>query len=345
MYGWLWRHLPGGSALRVAQCLVHLLRGHWREGWQDYESRWHLPGHAAATPMPVDVPRWNGEPLDGKRICLVHEQGIGDTLMMLRYVAGLQFAGATVILRVPKSLERLCRLSFPKCEINADDAVGTIGGQAPWPACDYVLPFMSLPRVFETTPDSVPLRTVPYLVAPLDGPEVPLTGGFRVAFAWKGSKDHKNDRNRSTSLAQWLPLLTIPGVTWYAVQREITKPEEQVLRQLPNVHIVTGIRDWADTASVLTRVEAFITVDTGAAHMAGALGQPQPDGRIEQMPTCVLVSATPDFRWMLSRTDTVWYQNFKLYRQPVIGDWDTPIRQIGAALQAVVRDHEMRIAA
>jgi tetratricopeptide (TPR) repeat protein len=71
---------------------VHLLRGDWAQGWEDYEPV------GAARPCrgqpDARYPVVAGEPLEGKRITLVHEQGVGDTLMMLRYVPGLDFLGA-----------------------------------------------------------------------------------------------------------------------------------------------------------------------------------------------------------------------------------------------------------
>jgi hypothetical protein len=49
-----------------------------------------------------------------------------------------------------------------------------------------------------------------------------------------------------------------------------------------------------------------------------------------------LLAALPDFRWLLKRTDTAWYTNTRLFRQPVIGDWQTPMTEIAARLRAVI---------
>lgn len=146
--------------------MVYLLRGQWEQGWKDYEVRDQLPGHAYANPMPPGVPRWRGEPLEGKTILVLQEQGSGDTLMMLRYVPGLVFQGARVILRVPEPMMRLVRYNFPQCEVEEYVHPDNPKPQPPWPQCDYVIPFMSLPLVFGTTPDTVPFSDGPYLIAP-----------------------------------------------------------------------------------------------------------------------------------------------------------------------------------
>jgi tetratricopeptide (TPR) repeat protein len=153
---------------------VHLLRGRWKEGWADYEMRWHLPGHAYSNPMPP-VPRWTGQPLEGKTLLVLQEQGAGDTFMMLRYVYGLIFMGATVILRVPTTMMRLVQFNFPDLSVEEfrnppqdpqDPDWVQWQKDHPWPACDYAVPFMSLPGIFGTMPDTVPLGDTPYLVAP-----------------------------------------------------------------------------------------------------------------------------------------------------------------------------------
>lgn len=295
---------------------VYLLRGQWDQGWQDYEHRWKLPGAFAHNPFPPGVPWWNGEQLHGKRLLVLHEQGAGDTFMMLRYVPLLEARGAKVILRVPDSMYRLVRWNFPDCEVQPQDVSGPNGREPmPWPACDYVIPTMSLPRLFGTMPDSVPCSDAPYLRAPMDGPEIPLVGGLRVGFVWKGSKDHKNDRNRSSPLSKWARLFNIPGVTWYCLQHEISEPERQALRSTRNVQFVAGVKDWADTANVLSKLDAVLGVDTGLLHLAGAMG----------VPTVAMLAATPDFRWMLHTEKTVWYDTVRLIRQPKLGDWDAVI--------------------
>jgi tetratricopeptide (TPR) repeat protein len=318
---------------------VHLLRGDWAQGWEDYEQRWALPGHAGANQLP-DTPWWTGEPLEGKRITLVHEQGVGDTLMMLRYVPGLDFLGAQVTVRIPPALASLARTSFPYAAVDAPAVAHLIGRQneAPWPDADYVLPMMSLPHRFGTRPDTVPLRSVPYLVAPETGPRVPVTEGFRVGFVWKGSKDHKNDRNRSTALSDWLPLLTIPGVSWLCFQQEMTDAERYALSQIPSVTHAGTFADWGETAYALTQVEALVAVDTGITHLSGGLG----------IPTCILLSACPDFRHMMAGFGSKWYASHALFRQPKHGDWadgpgsgrSPPIGQIAARLRAIIHEHQ-----
>jgi len=54
------------------------------------------------------------------------------------------------------------------------------------------------------------------------------------------------------------------------------------------------------------------------AHLAGALG----------IPTLLLITHQPDYRWLLDRADSPWYPTLRLYRQPRFGDWAAVLRQI-----------------
>ncbi len=93
---------------------------------------------------------------------------------------------------------------------------------------------------------------------------------------------------------------------------------------LPNlVHLGGGLRDFADTAAIVSLLDVVISVDTAVAHLAGALGKP----------VLVLLPFAADFRWMRGRDDTPWYPTATLLRQPAFGDWDSVIARVGEALR------------
>ena len=88
------------------------------------------------------------------------------------------------------------------------------------------------------------------------------------------------------------------------------------MRGLPGlVHLGGELRDFADTAAVISLLDVVISVDTAVAHLAGALGKP----------VVILLPYAADFRWMRNRDDSPWYPTAKLFRQPAFGDWDSVI--------------------
>ena len=76
-------------------------------------------------------------------------------------------------------------------------------------------------------------------------------------------------------------------------------------------------------AAVIEQLDLVITVDTLAAHLAGALGRP----------AWVLLQHAADWRWMHARGDSPWYPTLRLWRQQRPGDWQGMVDQVCTALQ------------
>jgi len=79
------------------------------------------------------------------------------------------------------------------------------------------------------------------------------------------------------------------------------------------------LRDFADTAALIMQLDLVITVDTSVAHLAGALGKE----------AWILLPFMPDWRWLLDRADSPWYDSVRLFRQPGAGDWGSVLQEVG----------------
>ncbi len=111
-----------------------------------------------------------------------------------------------------------------------------------------------------------------------------------------------------------------------SLQTELRDADRDTLRGLPNLmHLGDDIRDFADTAAIISLLDVVITVDTAVAHLAGALGKP----------VVILLPYAADFRWMRDRDDTPWYPTAKLMRQPAFGDWDSVIVRLRDELRGI----------
>ena len=153
-----------------------------------------------------------------------------------------------------------------------------------------------------------------------------MPSGPRAGFVWSGSSTHKNDANRSIVLARVAPLFENPPMACLSLQTELRDADRGTLRGLPNlVHLGDDIRDFVDTAAIISLLDVVITVDTATAHLAGALGKP----------VVILLPFAADFRWMRDRDDTPWYPTAKLMRQPAFGDWDSVIIRLRDELRGI----------
>ena len=73
----------------------------------------------------------------------------------------------------------------------------------------------------------------------------------------------------------------------------------------------TGSKKFLDTAAIIKYLDLVITTDTSIAHLAGTLGTQ----------TWLLLPKISDWRWLNSKDETIWYDNFRIYRQKKQGDW------------------------
>jgi hypothetical protein len=191
------------------------------------------------------------------------------------------------------------------------------------PAFDLHSPLLSLPLAFATTLASVPAR-VPYL--PVEAAAAARwrarlgPAGFKVGLVWAGNPQHKNDRNRSIALA---PLFGFAGIRWFSLQAGERSADLGRLPAGTVTDLSDGLTDFAETAAAAAALDLVISVDTAAAHLAGALGKS----------VWILVPFVPDWRWLLERADSPWYPTARIFRQPGRGDWDTVALAVRHALE------------
>jgi hypothetical protein len=270
-------------------------------------------------------PPWLGdEKLAGKTILLHAEQGYGDTLQFCRYSALVAALGARVVLEAPWPLARLLA--------SLDGVVKMVPRGDPLPPFDQHCPLMSLPLAFGTTLATVP-APAQVRVAPerIDAWRQRLAGvpGLRVGLVWAGSARRTDpdaraiDRRRSITLAHFAPLATVQGVSFVSLQKD--EPARQTLAPPPGMTVIdvtTELNDFADTAALIGALDLVISVDTAVAHLAGTLGKP----------VWILTQFDSCWRWLVGRTDSPWYPSARLFRQPVLGDWDAVIGDVVTAL-------------
>jgi len=300
-----------------------LLQGDYVRGWQYYEARKLDPQLCQRSGLQrFAKPEWQGENLEGKTLLLHQEQGLGDTIQMLRYLPLLQQRGARLILLLKPPLQELAR--------QMTSAVQVFTRREQLPAFDLHCPMMSLPLRFATTLDNIPAADG-YLTVTAEQQQIwaerlgPLP---RIGLVWSGQAQNLNDRQRSLPLAQLHRLLQLDA-EFHSLQREY--------REDPALVGAAGIIDHAatlntlqDTAGLITQMDLVISVDTSVAHLAGALGK-----------ACwLLLPFNPDFRWGLGRSDSPWYASMQLFRQSAARDWQPLLDEVArqAARQLAVAD-------
>ena len=317
---------PDRADTRYNRAVTLLRTGDLARGFEDYRWRFRIPGARPSRPDWLACPDWEGEPIAGKRLVIFVEQGYGDTLQFVRYVPMAQALGAQVTLFVPPTLTRLLRASLPGVEV-----VDRLPESA---AFDYQAPMLCLPRIFRTTLDTIPAAT-PYLLADpgataswarrLAARPGLTRPDLKVGLVWAGGRAQSYDARRSLKLDQFAPLAAIPGIQFVSLQ--LGEPAEEAKAPPPGLVLADWageINDFADTAALIANLDLVITVDTSAAHLAGALNKP----------VWILSRHDGCWRWLMDRDDSPWYPTARLFHQPATGQWDPVVADVAAALQA-----------
>ncbi len=295
------RQAPDLPAAHWNRALLWLQQGDFQRGWAEYE--W---GFAAGErpSREFQQPRWQGEPLAGKRLLVWAEQGFGDTLQFARYLPQLRQQGARVIFECQPELTALVRDSGV-----ADTVIG--GGDESPGDFDFQVPLLSLPGLLGARVDTIPapggyLLADPARVAAWSERLGPAQG-LRIGVAWSGNPQQPVNRLRACPAEQMLAALSgLPGVTLYSLQKNVDLTDARLVDMTADLH------DFAETAAFVTNLDLVVTVDTAVAHLAGALGRT----------VWTLLSQPADWRWMEGDANTPWYASMHLLRQPRPGQWD-----------------------
>lgn len=311
--------------------LVGLMHGDYLRGWEEFE--WRFQVLKEFKKRTLDKPQWDGAPFEGKRLLVIAEQGFGDIIQCVRYLPQVKTLGGEIVLECPPELMGLVR-GLP----GVDDLVDRDVQRLPMVPYDAYIHLMSLPSLFNTTLETIPPISPSMLAvdpAKISAWRQRLSGdsGLKIGIAWAGNPKNPSSRYRSCPLEQFTGLSQMPGVTLYSLQKgeaglQAMAPPEGVTL----VNLAPEIKDFEDTAAIISNLDMVITVDTVVAHLAGALLKP----------VWVLLPYVADWRWLLNRTDSPWYPTMRLFRQTHPGDWPTVFDTVLEALKtqhAVPQNH------
>jgi tetratricopeptide (TPR) repeat protein len=340
---------PDLAAAHLNRALTWLTLRDFARGLPEYEWRLDALAHSEPTPDPTAaatvatanaaplapsprtpaLPRWQGEPATSRTLLIQAEQGFGDTLQFVRFIPLVAQRVGRIVLEVQAELVPLIAPAAEAWRVTLvpQNADGALSG--PRLAADLHCPLLSLPLALGMTFDAIPSRT-PYLAAPAAYRRKwrGSLGGQakrKIGLAWSG-RIQKHE-NRAMPLAALEPLFALQGIDWLVLQPELSAAEQATLDAHPRAGTIHRIghrmADFADTAAIVERLDAVVTIDTSIAHLAGALGRP----------LWVMLPFAADWRWFTGTDESPWYPAATLVRQPQPGDWASVVERVAAALR------------
>lgn len=279
---------PENRQLQLNYAVDLLATGHIQEGWQHYEARLER-GMAQAIDYRHGLPRWHGEDLSGKAILVSGEQGLGDQIFFANCLPDVAAKAKQVTLDVEARLVPLFRRSFPGIHVHASTSTGEDGNIVytyDWltEKHDYACPVGSLPLYLRQRLEDFP-ATGGYLKADdqrIDswrkrlgklGPEP------KIGICWRSGLRTPDRRRFYTELAEWGPILSLPGLRFVNLQydecaEELAAAARQFGVTIQNFTDVDQRNDLDETAALISAMDLVITAPTAVQAMAGALGVP-----------------------------------------------------------------------
>jgi tetratricopeptide (TPR) repeat protein len=325
-------------------CLIAL--GRIEEGFREYEIR-NNPQFRGYTRHMINAPLWNGEALEGKRLLIVGEQGLGDEFMFANIMPDLQRAmGADGKLQiaVQKRLVALFQRSFPQAEVGAyDDRLlkGRDGSKelrfAQWATengqPDFYAPMGTALQFFRKSVSDFPKQAFivpdPARVAEYRARLAEISPGPHIGICWRSMMLSLKRGKYYSALDAWGPILKTPGATFVNVQYGDCAEELARAQELHGVkiHQIEGLDlkgDLDGAAALSAALDLVISAPTAAAATAASVGTE-------------VWFLTAGETWPQLGTDELpWYRATRVFACEKFADWQALMPRAGEALAGFV---------
>jgi len=300
-----------------------LIQGRLADGWPRYSWR-HFMDNAR---LLVDQPVLSSLP-DGPSPVAVLDQGVGDQILMASLIPDLADRLPGVEVQCDPRLRTLFQRSFPFVRFTNGIHSSTPGAAATPGSFGLADTARWLRPDFNAFPHHRGyLKPDPNLQSELRS-RYKRNSGPVVGISWATRKSLKLGPHKSTPLADWGPLLSMPGATFVNLQYDSDPNEIAAATQQFGARIISDpsidLNGPLDAfAAQVAAMDLVITTSSAAAHMAGALN----------VPTWVFVPKGMGamWHWFLDREDSPWYPSVRLFRQTQRGEWSDVMERASLA--------------
>ncbi|WPZ36200.1 tetratricopeptide repeat-containing glycosyltransferase family protein [Thalassobaculum sp. OXR-137] len=280
-----------------------MAQGEFVSGFRKYKDRWHFQGFPTRIRYPGITNVTDLSSVSG-RLFVYSEQGRGDNILFVRFLNRLTAAlpaGTEVTVECFPDLLPLFERSFPSVRFVPYTLKLPDG-------YDFYFPLFDIARVLGVS--DVSDLTFPYLVARQDEAlRVPDTGRPKVALTWAGNPDFVHDKDRSARIGDIAPLFDTDAVSYFGLQKGID--EGEIEARYPGARDLSGdLKDFDDTARLMSQMDLIVSSCTSTANLAGALGKRG----------LVVVGHVRDWRWMTG-PHSRWYPSLRILQKPRNQSW------------------------
>ncbi len=264
---------------------------------------------------------WEGQSLDGKSIEVFCDQGMGDTINMLRYLYVMKHNWDCKIV-----------LNNYSYYFQFKDFLGQLDGIIEFTnehvKCDYHTNIFSIPALVNkleysvyypahfldllTKTDIPPQPELSPIKEVTTKPERPCAG-----VSWTSNPENVLSKKKSVPDEVIDLLHDVKGWNFVSL-----RPDKGIF------DFTQPLLSLDDTAAIISTMDVVISVDTVVLHLAGSMGKP----------TFGLLPFEADPRWKKcgnGEKTSIWYPSVRMFRQEKEGDWNHPIKRIKEELASL----------
>jgi hypothetical protein len=295
---WHARELDKSSAfIAMAAAEEHLRFGDWEKGWKLHnQTRGTCEAAALAVALPYTTKFWDGKE-HPEHLLVINEGGAGDRINYTRWLPELSRRGIRWSFFCFDEFKPFYdRLPW----IGPERTIGEAQKKEFAPPPSHWTTTFSLPGPLGASPDAIPAYPAPYSPARRHIRFDRADSRPLVGLSWNANELFQGGlkvRSLTEGQAMRLVSLTADKICWVNLQHK---------HKMPFPVLNVPFSTWEDTASLISELDAVVTVDCGTLWMSLAL----------EKPTTVLLTAPEDWKFSSS-----WGPHLSVYRN---GESDNP---------------------
>ncbi len=274
------------SSFRFGLSNALLATGLIEEGWKDYEFGFSrsLPEWSRRNPLRVfDKPRWDGKALNGARLLVWREQGLGDEILFFSCLPDLEDIDCEVIVECDSRLVEPLQRSFPRFLVRSE-CIDLRSMESPFLDFDFHIPAGALPSIFRKKLDDFPEKANIIVTAPEHRNEflrrlAPYRNKKLVGICWRSGLMSAMRNHYYTHLADWSKIIDLlkDDVSFVNLQYGDCESEISEFEKVNGIEILRwkdiNLKDDLDRVmALISCLDAVITVGTAVVSLAGAVG-------------------------------------------------------------------------
>jgi tetratricopeptide (TPR) repeat protein len=311
---------------RTKKSFIKLAMTEFKEGWELYESRYHIKDKFfSLKPKLIDFN------IKNKKIFIWAEQGLGDQIIYSSLLYDAFKTQNHFHISLDPRLIPLYQRSFNHFD---DVTFISMHEKISESEYDFHLPIGGLGKFFRNSLKDFNSHPKAYLKA--DKLQVnALRSKIKknsqniCGISWM-SKSSELGKEKSLSLSQLIPILSIPNTIFVNLQYGETSKEIKNISDHYGIEIISmdeidNFNDIDGLASLIDACDYIVTSSNITAHIAGGLDKktylliPYQEGKI--------------WYWGESENKSLWYPSIEIYRCGVNNLWSSPIQRITSQLK------------